>query len=160
MHVDDDGIGVAAEKPRRQRLLEMTERVAVEACEQPPHHLEHDDPPAPWRAEAGDAEPRCAGLHVERADDARLALDVADQLALVPGVVAERQQIGASGEQIGGNGCGQPEAAGRVLGIDDDGVGAEPLAQARQLRQDDSPAGPADDVTNMEYLQDRDFPAS
>jgi hypothetical protein len=48
-----------------------------------------------------------------------------DQLALVPHVIAGREDVGAGIVQFAGHPLGQPKAVRRVLGVDDDQVGGE-----------------------------------
>ena len=87
----------------------------------------------------GDAAAGRAGGEVERADDARLAVDVADQLALVPDMVAHGDDVGTGGQELVGDGGGEPVAAGGVLAVDDDRIELERRRAARAAR----PAGSA-----------------
>ena len=73
-------------------------------------------------ADLGDAAARRARRQIERADDPRLAVDVADQLALVPDMVAHGEDVGTGVEELGGDRGRQPVAAGGVLGVDDDRI--------------------------------------
>ena len=57
---------------------------------------------------------------IGRPQDARVAVDIGDELALVPDVVAGRQDIDAAIVEFAAEALGQSEAAGRVLGVDDD----------------------------------------
>jgi hypothetical protein len=68
-------------------------------------------------------------------------------------VVAERDHVGARGEQLVRELARDPRAVGRVLAVDDADVGAELLAQRRQPFLDGAPAGDAEDVREEEDLQ-------
>jgi len=66
-------------------------------------------------------------------DQARFAHDVGQGLLLVPGVVAQRDAVGARGEDLVGRVFGDAEAGGGVLAVDHHEVEPEPPAQARSL---------------------------
>ena len=55
-------------------------------------------------------------------DQARRALDEHQRLALIPGVVAERDRVGAGIEEFLVDRLGDAETAGGVLAIDDDEI--------------------------------------
>ena len=59
---------------------------------------------------------------IRRPDQLRRALDEHQRLALIPGVVAERDRIGAGVEEFLIDRLGDAEAAGGVLAIDDDEI--------------------------------------
>ena len=59
---------------------------------------------------------------IDRAQQARLALDVGHRLALVPGMIAECQAIGTGLKKVHGDGFRQTEAAGGVLGVHHDEI--------------------------------------
>ena len=86
------------------------------------------------------------GRIVERPDQPRLAHDVGQRLLLVPGVVAERQAVGAGVEQLARRGLGDAEAGGGVLGVDDDELQAQAPAQAGQVVGEAVAARAADHV--------------
>ena len=97
----------AAERRRLQRRVERRERVV----ERPLHehlaqHLRHEDLAPARRVEEPRALARRGLGVVQRPDDARLGLDEGQHVALVEGVVAQRQAVGAGGEQ-------RPRRAGR-----------------------------------------------
>ncbi len=135
MHVDDQGVarhpegtGLELAVDGRERVIE---RVHVDPAEQADHQhalacgrLEHPGPPA-----GGVGKP---GI-VQRAQQPRLAVDEGQGLALVPGMVAERQAVGAGLEQLGGGAFGDPEARGGVLGVHHHELQAQPAAQGRQV---------------------------
>ena len=77
---------------------------------------------------------RRAGREIRRAQQPRLALDIGDDLALVPGMVAGGQHIGAGIVKLAANLLGQAETVRRVLGVDDRDIDLEVAAQPRQMR--------------------------
>ena len=93
------------------------------------------------------AAPRRAGRIIGGADQARLALDEHQRLALVEGVIAERDRVGAGGEKFLADRLGDAEAAGGVLAVDDDEIEPPALAQRRQLGRA-APRGPARPTTS------------
>ena len=106
---------------------------------------------APLRASTIAApRPGVPGRIVGGAHQARLALDEHQRLALVEGVVAERDHIGARRQQLVADRLGDAEAAGRVLAVDDDEIELPGVAQAGQAVRDRVAAGAADDVAEEE----------
>ena len=118
----------------------------VGAHEQPSDDLHDQHLAAVRQPQQGAAAPGRAGQHVERPDQARVLVDVADQLALVEDMIAGGDQIGAGGVEILADLGGDAEAAGGVLAVDDHDVQAEIGAQPRQPVDQHPPSGPADDV--------------
>ena len=86
------------------------------------------------------------GRVVERADQPGFAHDIGQRLALVPGVIAERQAVGAGLEQFAGGVFADAEAAGGVLGVDGDEIQPESAAKVGQVIGNAGAAGAADDV--------------
>jgi len=98
------------------------------------------------RAAAG----RALGI-IERPDQARRALDEDQRLALVPGVIAERDGVGAGIDEVVVDRLGDTEAAGGVLAVDDDKIKAPFSDQLRHvIEQDGAPATP-DNIADEEY---------
>jgi len=94
-----------------------------------------------------------AGLgaqEVGRAHDPRLALQVGVDLAAVVGVVAERDCVHASGEQLVGDLGSDPQAAGGVLRVDHHERRRVALAQDRQAVEQRAPADAADEIADEE----------
>jgi hypothetical protein len=71
-------------------------------------------------------------------------------------VVAERDHVGAGGEEPVGELRRDPRAVRDVLAVDDRDVGAELLLQRRQALLDGVAAGDAEDVCEEEESQWRD----
>ena len=87
---------------------------------------------------------------IDRADQARRALDEHQRLALVPGVIAERDGVGAGVDQFVVDRLGDAEAAGGVLAVDDDEIELPLRDQAGQLVGDAGAPGAADHVADEE----------
>ena len=68
-------------------------------------------------------------------------------------MVAERDHVGARGEQPVGELAGDARAVGGVLAVDDAYVGGELLAKRRQAFLDGAPPGDAEDVGEEKDLQ-------
>ena len=94
-----------------------------------------------------------AARKIRRPDQSRRALDEHQRLALVPGVVAERDRVGAGVEQFLVDRLGDAEAAGRVLAVDDDEIERPVADHARQMFGDGIAPGPADDVAHKQNTQ-------
>ena len=77
--------------------------------------------------------PGRAGGIIGRPDQARLALDEDERLALVEGVIAERHRVDADGQELLEDRFGEAEAAGGVLAVDDDEIEPPARAQERNL---------------------------
>ena len=90
---------------------------------------------------------------IQRADQARRALDEDQRLLLIPGVIAERDRIGAGVEQVLIDRLGDAEPAGGILAIDDDEIERPVADHAGQMFGDGGAAGLADDVTDKENTQ-------
>jgi hypothetical protein len=88
-----------------------------------------------------------------RADQPRRALDEHQRLALIPGVIAERDRIGAGVDEFLIDRLGDAEAAGGVLAIDDDEIERPVADHAGQMLRDRGAAGPADHVTDEKNAQ-------
>ena len=108
------------------------ERIVERVHEHAAHHVD-DEHRAPLAASNRLApRPGVPGGIVGGADQARLALDEHQRLALVEGVVAERDRVDAGGEEFLADRLGDAEAAGGVLAVDDDEIEPPALAQGRR----------------------------
>ena len=133
-----------------QLALDGTERIVGELHEQPAQHL-HDNEAAPRRgAELGDPAAGRAGLQVERADEARLAGNIADQLLLVPDVVARGQHVDPGVEERLADLDRDAETGGGVLAVDDERIELQPLAQFGRALDQDGTARSPDDIADVE----------
>ena len=102
-----------------------------------------------------------AGLEVGGAQDAAGAfvavggdrVEVVDQFALVPDVVAGGENVGAQVEDFLGNLRGDAEAAGGVFGVDDGEVDGVRLADVADVLADDFASRAAEDVADEKDVQ-------
>ena len=113
-----------------------------------PMQVDHQHPRAGRGLEDVGAAPGRAGGIIGGADQPRLALDEHQRLALIEGVVAERDRVGAGGEELVADRLGDAEAAGGVLAVDDDEIEPPARAQRRQAVDQRRAAGAPDDVAD------------
>lgn len=150
MHVDDDGIGHGAERHGIERGIDGLERIdQCLAHEDIALRLDDADAATIWQGIEMGALARRIGRWriVQRAQEARLALDICHGLALVPGMVAEGEAVGAGTEEIVRDGFGEAKTAGRILGIHDNEIEPQARLEPRQVLQHGSPAGLANDIS-------------
>ena len=95
VEIDHDGVGALAQRAGVQLAVDRRERIVERVHEQPAHDVDDEDARAGAGLEQGRAAPGRAGRIVGRAHEPRLALDEDERLALVEGVVAERDGVGA-----------------------------------------------------------------
>ncbi len=134
VHVHDHRVRALAQGAGGELALGRCEGAVEGVHEQPPHDQHHEHAPAVGRLVQIGAPPRRARAEgvVRGPEEPRLALDVGQGLALVPGVVAERDAVDARAVDLLGGRLGDAEAAGRVLAVGHDEVEREPLAQLGQ----------------------------
>ena len=148
VHVHDDGIGRHAQRAGRQLLLHGAERVVHRIHVHAAQHVHHQNGAPALRFEQ--IGPRARRVHqariVQRPDQARLAHDVGQGLALVPAVVAQRQAVGARHEQLARGVLGYAEATGGVLGVHHHEIEPQVAFQPRQMIADPVTPGLADHV--------------
>ena len=96
------------------------------------------------------ASARCAGRQIARAQDSVFIADKRENFLLVRPMIAGGDAIHTGGEELVGDGAGQPEPAGRVLAIGDHEIQSQALSQHRHLRVHHLAAGPPDDVADEE----------
>jgi len=147
VHVDEHVVDAVAEA--LEHRVDLDERrppgpqveVAREVHDAEPHSVALDDRVAAARLRA---------QVVRRAHDPRLVVEVRVDLLAVIGVVAERDDVDARGEQLVGDLRGDPEAAGDVLAVDDDEGGREALAEAGEQAEQRPPPEAADEIADEE----------
>ena len=83
---------------------------------------------------------------VRRAQDAGIALDIGDDFALVPDVIAGGQDIDFGVVKFAAETFGQAASRSSVLGIDDDQIDRKLTAQGRHVLFDGLTARPSNDV--------------
>src|SRR5690242_9925719 len=93
---------------------------------------------------------RLAAQIVGRAHYPRFLVEVAVDLSVTVGVVAERDRVDPGFEQAGSDLGGDARATGRVLGVGDDERRSQTLAQGRQEGLYGTSTGAADDVADEE----------
>ena len=154
MDIQQDRRDAAAQAVFRQHLFDGSEGTVERIHEQPRHHVEdHDLLPAA----AGEdvlAAPRCAFRVIARPQEPRVAVDMGQDLAVVPAVVAAGDDIDARGVELFADLAGDAEAAGRVLAVDDDEIGIQLLAQRRQVREHGVAPRSSDDVAAKQNLHE------
>ena len=120
-----------------------------------PKHVDDEQPRALRALDHRRAASRRAGGEIGRADQARLALDEHQRLALIERVIAERHGVDADGEEFLENGLGEAEAAGGILAIDDDEIEPPAGAQKGNLLRDGGASRPSDDVADEKQTDHR-----
>jgi len=147
VHVDEHVIDLTVEAAEDR--LDLHEGGAPGAQVEVARQVDHAEPDAA----ALDDRPATPGLDAEvvgRADDVLLLVEVAEDLAAVVGVVAERDDVHAGAEQLVGDLRRDAEPAGHVLAVDDHERRPVALAQRRQQPEQRAPAEPADEVADEE----------
>ena len=100
MDVDHDRVGRALERAGGKLALDRRERIVERVHEHAPHGVDDEDARAVARLDDCGAAARRAGRIIDRPDQERRALDEYQRLPLVPGVVAERDRVGAGVHQF------------------------------------------------------------
>ena len=149
MHVDDDGVGGHPHRTGGQFLFDGTERAVHRVHVDAAQHI-HDQHGLA-RLGLEQIGPGPGGVHqagiVGGADQARLAHDIGQSLALVPAVVAQRQTVRPGHEQLARRVLGNAETTRGVLGIDHYEIEFQVALQARQVIAQPVTSGLADDIT-------------
>jgi len=125
VHVDEDLIGLAAQI--REHAVDLGKRRAPRAHVEVPRQV-HDRQSNPVALEHDAAATGLPAEEVRRTDHSLVPVEVGIDLAAAVGVVAERDRVDARFEQLVGNLRRDAEAAGDVLGVDDDEGRREALA--------------------------------
>jgi hypothetical protein len=153
MEVDHDRIGRFAQRTgielARQHCKGIVERRHEDAAEA----IDDERALAVLGFDQRGTAPRRALRHIGGSDQPRGALDEHQRLALVPGMIAERDGVGAGIEQLLIDRLGDAEAARRVLAIDDDEIERPVPDQSRQAVRDRDAAAAADDVSDKQDSQ-------
>ena len=137
MHVEHDGVGAGFERAGGEFTLDGSERIVERVHEHAAHGVDHQRALAVFGVDqSGAAAGRALGI-IDRADQARRALDEHQRLALVPGVIAERDGVGAGVDHFVVDRFGDAEAAGRILAVDNHKIELPFGDEARQPLDDD-----------------------
>jgi hypothetical protein len=126
-------------------------RVEVERAEK----VQHCNLDAVARFDDRESMTRCPSAGVRRTDDSFAPRKVVAYAFAAIRVVAERDHVGARGEQLVGELRGDAGAVGDVLAVDDAEVRTELVAQPAKAIFDRAPAGDAEDVREEEESQFR-----
>ena len=153
--VDDRGVAPLAERAEAELALDDGERIVERVHEDAAEDIDDQEPRALRALDHRGAPSRRAGGVIGRPDQARLALDEHERLALVEGVIAERHRIDADGAEFLENGFGEAKAAGGVLAVDDDEIEPPAGAQDGNLLENGGAARPPDDVADEEQADHR-----
>ena len=94
---------------------------------------------------------------VRRPQQARITVDVGDDLPLVPDVVPGRQDVDAAIVELAAEALGQPKSAGRVFRVDDNEIDRELLPQDRDVLFNGVPAGTAHHIPAKQNDHGRPF---
>src|SRR6478609_2378227 len=100
MEVDDDGIGGNAERAGPEFALQRGEGIVERGHEDAAERIDDESMPAVLGLDQGGTAAGRAARIVRGTHQALGALDEHQRLALVPGMVAERDRIGAGIEQL------------------------------------------------------------
>ena len=146
VEVDDDHRRLAARL--LDELVGGDERALERVEREHPEQVDHRD-----AVVDGEPAARRARRHVRRPQHAIGAGEVRREALLPPGPVAERDHVGAGGEELLGDLRGDAAPGGGVLPVDDAEVGPELLAQAGQQLVDRPAPGRAEDVGDEEDPQ-------
>ncbi len=157
MEVDHDGIGGLAQRTGLEFAVEHGERIVERRHEDAAHRVDDQSAPAVLGVNQSGAAARRALGKIRRANQPRRALDEHQRLALVPGVVAERDRIGAGIDELLVDRLGDPEAAGGILAIDHHEIERPVADQAGQMFRDGGAAGPADHVPDEKNAQSHEL---
>ena len=122
MDVDDDRVGVALERAGGKLALDRRERIVERIHEHAAHDVDHQHAGAVLGVDQRGAAAGRAGRKIDRAQQLRRALDEHQRLALIPGMIAAGDDVGAGVDELVIDRLGDAEAAGRVLAVDGDEI--------------------------------------
>src|ERR1041384_7545989 len=155
VEVADGDVATLAERTDGKLALDGGKRIIELLHEDAAHGIDDQDARAVLRGQQRRALSRRAGRIVQGPDQFRRALYENQRLALVPSMIAERDDVGAGVADLVIDRLGNAEAAGGVLAVDRDEVEPPALAQPRQAADHHLASGPADDVAEEEKAHQR-----
>ena len=112
--------------------------------------VDHRDARAVAGLDDAETAPGSVVLHVRGPEDDGRRRQIGADLVAAPGVVAERDRVGARREQNLGEPRGDPHPVRDVLAVDDAQVDLVALTEAGEQALERIAAGPADDVADEE----------
>ena len=150
MNVDDDHRGA----PLRfvDELVDHLERTEDRSEEEQAEQIDHGDLRSIARRDERESATWSALRHVCRPDHPLALLQVRNDLAATPGVVAERDRVDAGGEHLVGELGRDADPVRKVLAVQDAEIGLQLFAQGRQALLDGTTAGHADRIRKKENL--------
>ena len=152
MNVDDDGVYGGAESVVPQRLLDGLEGIVQGIHEQPAHGVDDHHLASVFGIENAGADAGGAFGIVHRPEKPGVAVDVIDDLALVPDVVAAGDNVGAGGIERLADLVGDAEAMGRVFTVDDDEIKLQAASKIGQVFVDHPPPRLSHHVAANQYF--------
>src|SRR5438067_2212971 len=146
--VDDDGIGAAPKRTRRQLTVYCGERIVERIHENARHRIYDQHACAILGLDQRRAAARCARRIIDRANEPWRAFDENERLLLVPGMIAERDRIDAGIDQFAINSFGNAEAAGGILAVGHHQIELPVADEIRQPLVNERTAAASDNVAN------------
>src|ERR1700730_11973330 len=119
MKIHHDCRDIRAEPVSAEDLVEPGERVIERVHEEPAHQIDDEDTP-PADAMHSPARTRRTPREVSRLQQTRVSVDIRDDLALIPDVVAGGEDVDTTVIELPAKALGQPEPRRCVFGVDHD----------------------------------------
>ena len=138
----------AAQRTGSDFAIDGGERIVERVHEDAAHGVDHEDPRAVLGLDQRRAAARRAGGVVERPHQAGRTFDEDQRLFLVPGMIAERDGVGAGIDEFAIDRLGDAEPAGSVLAVDGHEIELPVADQAWQALGDDGPPAAANHVAD------------
>ena len=148
VQVDEDDLGGVLQL--MEGAVDGLKRAVDEGHEDAPLKVDDGDGDSRGRRHHVGAHPGASIGIVDGPEQARLAVQVLEDVAFVPDVVTGREDVDAETEELPGNVRRDAEPGGRVLDVDDDEVVVVPRPQELESRLDDVASGLADHVAGDE----------
>src|SRR5882724_6904060 len=125
MEIDHDRVGRTAQRTGFEFAPEYRERIVKRRHEDAADGVDDQRALAVLGVDQRGTPARRTLWKIRRSNQPRRPLDEHQRLALVPGMVAERDGVGAGVDQFMVDRFGDAEAASGVLAVDDDKIEAE-----------------------------------
>src|SRR5262249_47134039 len=138
-------------------IVEPGERIVERVHKEPTHQIDDQHAPLAYRMEPP-AGTRRRLWEVRGTQYAGIAVDIGDDLPLVPDVVAGGQDVDAGVVQLTAKASRKPKPAGRVLRVDDNKVERDLLPQDRYMLLDGVAARTADHIPAKQNDHSAPFP--
>ena len=148
MEINHNGIHRTAQRTGFEFAVDGGERIVERCHEDSTHGIDDQGPPAVLGLDQRRAAAWRALRKIRRANQPRGAFDEHQRLALVPGMVAERDSVGPYVDEFLIDRLGDAEAAGGVLAVDDDALELPCADEGRQPLGYDIPPAAADHISH------------